>query len=250
VKLVVLAAGYATRLYPLTLDRPKPLLDVAGRPMLEHVLERLDGIAFDTIYIVTNSKFAPHFSRWAENRAGVAVIDDGTTSDETKRGAIGDLALVLERERVDDDVFVVAGDNLFSDDLTAFGDYARARNAPVLAVYDVGDLNEIKKYGAVEADEDDRVVAFEEKPPDPKTTLAALALYFYPRVALPLVHRYLDEGNNPDQPGRLIEWMHTRTAVYAWRAPGLWLDIGSHETLAEADRIFRELGTKTSRSGA
>ena len=249
-RLVVLAAGYATRLYPLTLDRPKPLLDVAGRPMLEHVLERLGRIPFETIYIVTNSKFAPHFGRWAEGRERVRVIDDGTTSDETKRGAIGDLALVLERERVDDDVVVVAGDNLFSDDLGGFGDYARTKNEPVLAVYDVGDLEEIKKYGAVEVDSGDRVVAFVEKPPEPKTTLAALALYFYPRGALPLVHRYLDEGNNPDQPGRLVEWMHTRTPVYAWRAPGLWLDIGSHETLAEADRIFRELDTNAARSRA
>ena len=249
-RLVVLAAGYATRLYPLTLDRPKPLLDVAGRPMLERVLDRLAGVPFAAIYVVTNSKFAPHFSRWAEGRDRVQVIDDGTTSDETKRGAIGDLALVLEQERVDDDVVVVAGDNLFSDDLSGFGDYVRARNAPVLAVYDVGDLDEIKKYGAVEVDGDDRVVAFEEKPPEPKTTLAALALYFYPRAALPLVRRYIDEGNNPDQPGRLVEWMHTRTPVYAWRAPGLWLDIGSHETLAEADRIFRELDTDASRSRA
>jgi glucose-1-phosphate thymidylyltransferase len=249
-KLVVLAAGYATRLYPLTLDRPKPLLDVAGRPMLEHVLERLRSVSFDPIYVVTNSKFAPRFEEWARGRDGITVVDDGTTSDETKRGAIGDLALVLERERVDDDVVVVAGDNLFSEDLGGFAEYATSRNAPVLAVYDVGDLEEIKKYGAVEVDDDNRVVSFVEKPPDPKTTLAALALYFYPRAALPLVRKYVDEGNNPDQPGRLIEWMHTRTPVYAWRAPGLWLDIGSHETLAEADRIFRELDTNTSHSGA
>src|ERR687885_1245028 len=124
-KLVVLAAGYATRLYPLTLDRPKPLLDVAGRPMLEHVLDRLSAISFDAIYVVTNSKFAPHFGEWARGRDAITVVDDGTTSDETKRGAIGDLALVLRRERVDDDVVVVAGDNLFSADLTAFGDFAR-----------------------------------------------------------------------------------------------------------------------------
>lgn len=249
-KLVVLAAGYATRLYPLTLDRPKPLLDVAGRPLLEHILDRLRSVPFDGVYVVTNSKFAPHFRAWAAGRDLVNVVDDGTASDEEKRGAIGDLGLVLEREQIDDDVFVIAGDNLFSADLGGFAEYALERNAPVLAVYDVGDPEEIRKYGAVEVAGDGRLLSFEEKPATPRTTLAALALYFYPRATLPLVRRYLDEGNNPDQPGRLVQWLYPRTPVYAWRAPGTWLDIGSHETLAEADRIFRELGTHPARRDA
>jgi glucose-1-phosphate thymidylyltransferase len=246
VKLVVLAAGYATRLYPLTLDRPKALLPVAGRPMLEHVLARLAPIGeVDTVYLVTNAKFARHFREWAAGYdAGgrdVRVVDDGTTSDEDKLGAIGDLELVLRTEAVDDDVVVVAGDNLFSEDLGEFGRYALERRAPVLAVYDVGSLEAIRSYNAIEVDDDGRITFFEEKPANPKSTLTGIALYFYPRDVLPLVHRYVAEGNNADQPGRLVEWLYTRTPVYTWRVPGIWFDIGSEEGLREADRIFGAL---------
>jgi glucose-1-phosphate thymidylyltransferase len=245
VKLVVLAAGYATRLYPLTRDRPKPLLPVAGRPMLEHVLDRLAPIGeVDGIYLVTNSKFAGHFRDWAGSYGGakqaqpITVVDDGTTSDETKLGAIGDLELVLRSEGVDDDVIVVAGDNLFSEDLGGFGEYVRGRGAPVLAVYDVGSLEAIRSYNAIEVDDDGRITFFEEKPENPRSTLTGIALYFYPRGVLPLVHEYVAAGNNADQPGRLVEWLYTRMPVYTWRVPGTWFDIGSKESLAEADRVF------------
>ncbi len=242
-KLVVLAAGYATRLYPLTLDRPKALLPVAGRPMLEHVLYRLAPIReIDTIYVVTNAKFAGHFREWAAGyEAGgweVRIVDDGTTSDEDKLGAIGDLELVLRTEGVADDVVVVAGDNLFSEDLGDFGRHAVERRAPVLAVYDVGSLEAIRSYNAIEVDDEGRITFFEEKPADPRSTLTGIALYFYPRSVLPLVHRYVVEGNNPDQPGRLVEWLYTRTPVYTWRVPGIWFDVGSEEGLREADRVF------------
>jgi glucose-1-phosphate thymidylyltransferase len=233
-RLIVLAAGYATRLYPLTLDRPKPLLPVGGRPMLEHLLDRLEPIGFDATYVVTNAKFAPHFRAWAGNR-GVTVVDDGTTDEESRLGAIGDLGLVLEREAIDDDVVVVAGDNLFDRDLSGFGELARARAEPLLAVYDIGSLDEMRKFGAVEVDSEGRIVGFEEKPAEPRTTLAALALYHYPRATLPLVRRYLAEGRDPDQPGRLVAWLHAFTPVYTWRFEGRWYDIGSRETLETAD---------------
>lgn len=244
-KLVVLAAGYATRLYPLTLDRPKPLLPVAGRPMLEHVLERLAPIEeIDGVFLVTNSKFAGHFREWAEGyrleRPGldVSIVDDGTTSDETKLGAIGDLELVLRTRSVDDDVVVVAGDNLFSDDLGDFGRFALERRAPVLAVYDVGSLEAIRSYNAIDVDDEGRIAFFEEKPANPTSTLTGIALYFYPREILPLIHEYVASGLNADQPGRLVEWLYTRVPVYTWRVPGTWFDIGSKESLAEADEVF------------
>jgi glucose-1-phosphate thymidylyltransferase len=245
VKLIVLAAGYATRLYPLTLDRPKALLPVAGRPMLEHVLERLAPIGeLDGVYVVTNAKFAGHFRAWAQayappaGRWRVSVIDDGTTADENKLGAIGDLDLVLRSERIDDDVVVVAGDNLFSEDLADFGRYALERNAAVLAVYDVGDLGEMRKYSAIETDAEGRIVSFEEKPERPTSTVTGIALYFYPRSVLPLVREYVAEGNNPDQPGRLVQWLYPRVPVFTWPVPGTWYDIGSKETLREADEAF------------
>jgi glucose-1-phosphate thymidylyltransferase len=242
VKVIILAAGYATRLYPLTLNRAKALLPVGGRPILEHLLDRfatIDGI--DGSYVVTNAKFAGSFEQWstayAPPQPGLrpTVVDDGTHDDETRLGAIGDLGFVLQREAIDDDLLVAAGDNLFEEPLDGLVRLGLDRRAPVLTVYDVGDLELVKRYSVVTAEPDGRVTHLEEKPERPESTLIGVALYFYPRGALPLVRRYLDEGNNPDQPGRLMEWLYTRAPVYAWRLPGRWIDIGSPETLREAE---------------
>ena len=243
-KAVVLAAGYATRLYPLTLDRPKALLPVGGRPMLERLLERLgemDGL--DGVYVVTNAKFAGAFRKWAEEAgADLEIVDDGTTDEQSRLGAIGDLELVIREGGIDDDLVALAGDNLFSESIAGFPPFALAKGGAALGVYDVGDLDAIRSYSAIELDGDDRVVRLEEKPEEPRTTLAGIALYFYPRDGLGLVREYLDAGNNPDQPGRLVEWLYPRTPVYGWRLPGRWYDVGSKETLAEADRAFTEKG--------
>lgn len=240
-KAVILAAGYATRLYPLTLDRPKALLPVAGRPLIELLLERLAEIeGLDEILLVSNSKFADAFRAWAGEWGGgaVRIIDDGTKNEDTRLGAIGDLELAIREGAIDDDLIVLAGDNLFSGSLAPFAEFGREKGAPALGVYDVGDLEAIRSYNAIELDPDDRVVFFEEKPERPRSTLTGIALYYYPRESLGLVREYLDGGNNPDQPGRLIEWLYPRRPVYAWRVPGRWYDIGSKETLAEADRAF------------
>lgn len=244
-KVIILAAGYATRLYPLTLTQPKPLLPVAGKPMIDHVLDNLAGIqGIDRVYVVTNAKFAGHFQKWADAyRASKAkldftVVNDGSTDDKNKLGAIGDLHLVLSREKVDDDVIVVAGDNLFSERLEGFGAFCRKKNAPVSGVYDVGSLEEVKKYNSITVDGDGRITFFEEKPKNPISTLTGIALYFYPRAVLPLIHKYIAEGNNPDQPGRLVQWLYPKVPYYTWKVPGLWYDIGSKQTLEEANRIF------------
>jgi len=247
-KVIVLAAGYATRLYPLTLTKPKPLLPVAGRPMIEYVLDNLTPIGgIDRIYIVTNARFAGYFQRWSNQyratRANLnfTVVNDGSTDDANKLGAIGDIHFVLKTQNVDDDLIVVAGDNLFSEKLGGFGKFCRAKSAPVLALYDVGNLEEIKKYNAITLDGDGRITFFEEKPAKPTSTLTGIALYFYPRTTIPLIRQYIIEGNNPDQPGRLVQWLYTRAPVYTWRVPGIWFDIGSKETLEEAGRIFANL---------
>jgi glucose-1-phosphate thymidylyltransferase len=243
-KAVILAAGYATRLYPLTLDRPKALLPVGGRPMVEHQLERLAEIeGLDGIYLVTNSKFAGSFHDWAAGHdADVQIIDDGTSDEESRLGAIGDLDLTIREAAIDDDLLVLAGDNLFSESLAPFADFGREKSAPALGVYDVGDLDAIRRYNAIELDADDRVMFFEEKPERPRSTLTGIALYFYPRSSLRLLREYLDGGNNPDQPGLFVEWLYPRVPVYAWRVPGRWFDVGSKETLAEADRAFSSPG--------
>ena len=244
-KIVILAAGYATRLYPLTLNRPKPLLPVAGKPMIDHVLEKLSGIAgLDRVYVVTNEKFAAQFQEWADAHASAkhalnfTVVNDKSTDDSNKLGAIGDLHLVLTREKVDDDVIVVAGDNLFSDKLDGFGTFAQGKGTSVLALYDVGNLEEIKKYNSITIDGAGKITFFEEKPKNPTSTLTGIALYYYPKNVLPLIKQYIAEGNNPDQPGRLVQWLYPRVPVHTWKVPGIWYDIGSKETLEEANRIF------------
>jgi glucose-1-phosphate thymidylyltransferase len=250
-KILILAAGYATRLYPLTLTQPKPLLAVAGKPMVEHVLDNLAPIGgIDRVYVVTNAKFAGHFEKWSQSyRAGgsklsFTIVNDQSTDDSNKLGAIGDIHLVVKKEKIDDDLIVVAGDNLFSQSLGDFGAYCRKVNAPVLAVYDVGSLEEIKKYNSISLDQSGKITFFEEKPKTPTSTLTGIALYYYPKATVPLIDKYIAEGNNPDQPGRLVQWLYTRTPVYTWRVPGIWFDIGSKESLDEANNIFSKLSPK------
>lgn len=244
-KVLILAAGYATRLYPLTLTQPKPLLPVAGKPMIDHVLDNLAPIpGIDRVYIVTNAKFADHFQKWADDYRAhktaldFTIVNDGSTDDTNKLGAIGDLNLVVQRERVDDDLIVVAGDNLFSQPLPEFGAFCRERPEPVLGVYDIGSLEQAKKYGVVGVDAQGHLTQFVEKPAQAFSTLIGIALYYYPRAVIPSIAQYLAEGNNPDQPGRLIQWLYTRQPVRTWQVPGVWFDIGSKETLEEANRIY------------
>jgi glucose-1-phosphate thymidylyltransferase len=253
-KVLILAAGYATRLYPLTLTQPKPLLPVDGQPMIDYVLDNLAPIGgIDRVYVVTNAKFAGAFQQWSSRyhatkaKLDFTIVNDGSTDDGNKLGAIGDMHLVITREKVDDDLLVVAGDNLFSESLQDFGRYCREKNAPVLAVYDVGNLQEITKYNSISIDDSGKITFFEEKPKKPTSTLTGIALYYYPRSSLAFIRQYVAEGNNPDQPGRLVQWLYTRTPVYTWRVPGLWFDIGAKETLEEANTIFARLRSQRAR---
>jgi Nucleoside-diphosphate-sugar pyrophosphorylase involved in lipopolysaccharide biosynthesis/translation initiation factor 2B, gamma/epsilon subunits (eIF-2Bgamma/eIF-2Bepsilon) len=242
---LILAAGYATRLYPLTLRKAKPLLEVGGKPMISWLMESLRGIkGIETIYVVTNAKFAADFAAWAKefevaNPAfHLKVVNDGTTSDNDKLGAIGDINFVLTREELTGtDLLVVAGDNLFSDSLKEFVAEAR-KSAAAVALYDVGDIEQVRKYGQVQVNADGVITQFEEKPPKPTSSLIAIAVYFYSAEVLPLFTTYIAAGNNPDQPGRFIQWVHTRKPVKAIKISGRWFDVGSKETLAEASEVF------------
>jgi len=213
--------------------------------MIDYVMDNLAPIGgLDHIYVVTNAKFADHFQKWSQQYRShkapldFTIVNDGSTDDSNKLGAIGDLNLVLTKQKVDDDIVVVAADNLFSESLEDFGRQCREHDAPVLAVYDVGNLEEIKKYNAISIDPERRITFFEEKPAEPKSTVTGIALYYYPKSCLPLIRQYVEEGNNPDQPGRLVQWLYPRIPFYTWNVPGLWYDIGSKEALAEANRVF------------
>jgi glucose-1-phosphate thymidylyltransferase len=234
VKALILAAGYATRLRPLTDDMPKQLLPVGGRPIVDWILDKIREAGIDDVHLVTNARFAPLFADWAATRH-VTIHDDGTTSNDTRLGAIGDMQFVA----LDDDLLVIAGDNLFD---FALGDYVafwRTKGGSAVAVYDVRDRELAKKYGIVAVDEHDRIVEFVEKPDDPPSTLAATATYLYRRDHLNMVGEYLERGNNPDQPGNFVAWLHRREPVYAYRFSGGWYDIGDRDQLLAADNRLR-----------
>jgi glucose-1-phosphate thymidylyltransferase len=207
VKALLLAAGYATRLRPLTDSVPKPLLPIGGRPMLDWLVDKLRAVEeVDGVHVVTNHRYAPDFERWAAAN-GVVVHDDGTTSNYDLQGLVA---------------------------------FWRGKGvASAVAVHDVGDRELAKRYGVV-AVEGDRIVDFVEKPEDPPSTLAATATYLYHRAHVPLVETYLAEGLPPDQPGNLVAWLHRREPVYAYAFPGGWFDVGDREQLLAADNRMRE----------
>jgi glucose-1-phosphate thymidylyltransferase len=239
---LILAAGYATRLRPLTDALPKQLLPVGGRPMLDWIADKLDAIpGLDGLHLVTNSRYAPDLSAWAEGRGGVEVHDDGTTSNDDRLGAIGDVRFVLDRTRLgEDDLFVIAGDNLLDASLADYVEWWRGKGiASSVGLYDVGDLALARHYGLVELAGDERIVDFVEKPPEPTSTLVATATYVLHREHVALIDPYLAEGNPSDQPGNFLAWLHTRRPVYGYLLPGEWYDIGTPDQLLEADNRLR-----------
>ena len=210
--------------------------------MVDWILDRIREVdEVDAVHLVTNSRFAPDFEAWAAGKDGVGVHDDGTTSNEDRLGAIGDVAFTLDHAGIaDDDVLVIAGDNLFEYSLQAYVDFWRTKGvASAVAIRDVGDLRLAAQYGVVALDEDDRVVEFVEKPAEPESTLCATATYVYHREHVPLVGRYLEGGNPPDQSGSFFEWLRAREPVYGYRFDGFWLDIGDKEQLLAADNLLR-----------
>lgn len=239
-KAIVLAAGYGTRLRPLTDTIAKELLPVGGRPMIDWILERIREVGdVDEVHVVTNRPKAASFAAWSRGK-DVVLHDDGTTSNDDRLGAIGDIAFVLERTGIDDDLLVIAGDNLFEYSVAELVRFWRGKGvASAVAVRDVGSLELAAMYAVVELAPDCRIVGFVEKPPQPASTLCATAAYVYHREHVPLIGRYLEEGNPPDQPGRLLEWLHTREPVYGWVFDEDWRDIGNPEQLLEADNRLR-----------
>ena len=211
------------------------------------VLDNLSPIhGIGTVYIVTNNKFAADFQAWADGynarspKVRFKIVNDQSTSDKDKLGAIGDIHLVVNQEHLDnDDLLVVAGDNLFSEPLSDFAEFTAGRDA-VLATYDVESLEAIKKYNNLTLDPDGKILAFEEKPANPTGTITGIALYYFAKTTVPLFNTYIAEGNNPDQPGRFVQWLYPQMAVYTYPVKGTWFDIGSKETLDEANKIFEQ----------
>jgi glucose-1-phosphate thymidylyltransferase len=243
---LILGAGYATRLYPLTLDRPKPLLPVGGTPILERISGQLAGTgAFETIHVVTNHRFAPHYEQWLKEyrarqalRVPIVIHDDQTTTPENRLGAIGDLEFVIEKARLDDDLVVMAGDNLISASLSPFLASARAKGASV-GLKDLRSKELVSLYGVVETDPDGRITGFQEKPELPRSTLVAVGLYYFPRSSLWLVRRFLGLGTGKDAPGYYLQWLYGQIPVFGHVLEGDWYDIGDLESYHRADEAVK-----------
>lgn len=240
-KCLILAAGYGTRLYPLTESRPKPLLEVGGRPIIDHILDRVcDLDEVDEAVIVHNGKFSANFSEWAGGRPArvkITLVNDGSTGDSDKLGAIGDMNFAVERAGIDDDLLVVAGDNLFGWSLEPFAGFFHEKGTCV-ALHRVPDSELIKQYSVVELDGAGRIISFEEKPDSPSTDLAAVCLYIFAREKLPALEAYLGEGRNPDAPGYFIKYLAEEGTVHGVPMEGPWLDIGDFKSLDEAEKLF------------
>jgi len=241
-KLLILAAGYATRLWPLTLNSPKPLLPIGTKPMIEHIIYKALSIkSIDEAYIVTNSKFARNFREWKKDsriRLRFSVIDNGIDSLNERRGSIGDTIFAVEKKRIRSGLLVIAGDNIFD---FSIGDFIRQakKNSPyaTTGLFDVKDLRLAKKYGIVKLNKRSVITSFDEKPKRPKSTLAAMCLYYFPREKLSQLMRYRDEGNSLDLAGTFIKWLSQRDKVYGYVFQGRWLDIGDKKSLKEAQVI-------------
>jgi glucose-1-phosphate thymidylyltransferase len=249
-KALLLAGGYATRLRPLTERTAKPLLPVGGRPMVDWIVDRLGEAGdVDEIHLVTNDVYAGDFERWAEGRS-IAVWNDGTRSNEDRLGALGDVAFAIERGGLaGDDLFVIAADNLFEYSLRDYCAFFGAKgDGSTVASHRVSDPSLARLYGVIELDDDDRIVSFEEKPERPRSDLVATATYIYHRQHIPLLARYLADGNPPDPPGQFVVWLHQREPVYGYRFEGSWFDIGDPEQLLEADNRYRERAGLPTRS--
>jgi glucose-1-phosphate thymidylyltransferase len=242
VKCLILAAGYATRLYPLTLNTPKPLLALGRGTILDYLLDKVETTPeIDEVIIVSNHKFYSHFTDWAAGRRSprkITVLDDGSTGNDNRLGAIADIRFAAAEKNINDDTLVLAGDNLFDFALSDFTAFFRRTGWDSVTTHRLDDKTRLRRTGVIEVDENWKVISFEEKPAEPKTNLAVPPFYLYRRDTLPLIADFLEEGFNPDAPGSFIPWLITRRPVGAFLFEGRLRDIGSPESYQAAKKAF------------
>ena len=244
---ILLAAGYATRLYPLTKDRPKALLPLGQGVILDAVLALLDGVPdLRRRLLVTNHRFAGQFRAWQEARGlEVTIIDDGTQTNETRLGAIRDLELARIQGGAEGDLLVIGTDNLFSWSMADFVSRARGhRPHPSVALWEAPSKDSARQYGIVTLDETSRITTFLEKPARPPSTAVALCVYYLPEAMLGRIRQFLDGGGNADAPGYFIEWLVRQEATYGVPMGGTWFDIGSHEAYEAVLKAWPDLSAR------
>ena len=241
-KVILPVAGYATRLYPLTENFPKALLKIGNKPMLEHILDKLNPIKeIDEIFVVTNNKFYTQFSKWANEYKSekiITVVNDGTMSNEDRLGAVGDVNFAIDKGNIDGDVIVIAGDNLFGLDMQKFVNFSKEKDSSVFAAYDLKNPSLLaKKFGTVEVDDNCKVIGFEEKPEHPKTALAATMIYLILQRDLYQINNCLQE-KNPDNWGEFARYLIEKSGMHCLHFDEYWYDIGGLEQYKEVQDKF------------
>ncbi len=238
-KCLILAAGYATRLYPLTENFPKPLLEVKGKPILDWLIEDIGSLA-DEFVVVTNHKFVQHFENWARGRK-IRIVDDGTFSNDTRLGAVCDIQYALEKAGIDDDLLIIAGDNLLDFSLKSFIGYAREKHSSCTMRYREDDMARLRKSGVVTVGEDDRILAMAEKPAEPESHWCTPPFYYYRREDLLRIPEAIRDGCGTDAPGSLVAWMGMHTVMHSMEMPGKRYDIGTLESYQEIKAHYKGL---------
>ena len=243
-RVIILAAGYGTRLYPLTVDMPKPLLEINGKPLSNFLVDKVQALKkkfpIEEIRVVSNNKFYPVFCDWKRKyKLAVTVVNDGTNSPKERLGAIGDMLVGFGKEK-NCDWLVIGGDNLFEDDLSGFLSFAHKKKPFVsLGVYDLGSKEQAKHFGVLELNRSKRVIGFAEKPKSPQSSLVASCVYFFPRQSLKFFSQYLDQGVNSDTSGAYISWLTEYYRVFGFALSGKWIDIGHTQALNQARQTFK-----------
>nr|MDO8118668.1 nucleotidyltransferase family protein [Candidatus Sigynarchaeota archaeon] len=243
-KAIILAGGFAKRMWPLTENRAKALLPIAGKPIIEHILKKFEHIsAIHDLYVSTNKKFENDFKRWiarVKTTKNLSLIVEPHNREENKMGAIGGLKFFIDTCKIDDDLLVIAGDNLFEFDIDELLDFNTMTTDSVVALYDIADIETVRKrFGVAVVNEKGNIVAFEEKPAEPSSTLISTGIYVFKRADLQLIHAYLDEKMNPDAPGFFIKWLTAKRTVKGFIFTGYWFDIGSFKLYADANTTFK-----------
>ena len=240
-KCLILAAGYATRLYPLTENFPKPLLKVKEKPILDWLIEDIDKTGkVDEYVIISNDKFYNHFKEYAKTKSQkITVLNDKTTSNETRLGAVKDIQFAIETLNINEEVLVIAGDNLLDFSLAEFIDYSLSKNTSCIMRYYEENVEKLKKCGVAEIDENDRVVKLIEKPSEPRSNWACPPFYYYTKETLALIKKGIESGCGVDAPGSFIAWLCSQTIVHAFKMPGKRYDIGNLESYQKVQKEYK-----------
>lgn len=240
---IVIAAGYATRLYPLTENFPKPLLKIGARNILERMLDDIDNLPeIEAHIIVTNHKFAAIFNDWLKTvkyLKPITIIDDGSTSNESRLGAVRDLLLAIEQCKVNDDIMVIAADNILEFSLRGFVDFFNEKGTSVIMCHHEPELRKLQRTGVIAVDNDMKVIEMQEKPEVPVSCWAVPPFYIYSKKDLPVIRECLNHGCDFDAPGNLAHYLAATSILHAWRMPAARFDIGSLDSYREAQQKFK-----------